>query len=128
VDRNAIPQLAIARVTSSGDALSPGVRIGRAGIRTRSALALVVGAAEGGTRRAVAATLIDLLTRHGDLGHAREVLIPILRDPPSTLPLTVATAQLLLSPTRAAALAHGAVRNYSITPTAIDQARHARFA
>jgi hypothetical protein len=119
-----LPALTIA--LSRGDTLSPGVRTGRAGIRTRSALALVVGAAERGTRRTVAATLIDLLTHHGDLGHAREVLTPILRDPPSTLPLTVVTAQVLLNPTRAAALAHGAVRNYSITPTAIDQVRSAR--
>jgi len=119
-----LPALTIA--LSRGDTLSPGVRTGRPGIRTRSALALIIGAAERGTRRAVVATLVDLLTHRGDLGHAREVLTPILRDPPSTLPLTVATTQVLLNPTRASALARGAVRSYSITPAEINRVRSAR--
>jgi hypothetical protein len=119
-----LPSLTIA--LSRRDTLSPDIRIGRAGIRTRSALALIIGAAERGTRRTVAATLINILTHRGDLGHAHEVLTPILRDPPSMLPLAVGATEVLLNPTRAAALAHAAVRNYSITPAAIDQARSAR--
>ena len=119
-----LPAMTIA--LSRGDTLPQGVRTGRAGVRTRSALALVLGAAEHGTRRAVAATLLDLLVRRGDLGHAREVLTPIMRDPPSTLPLAVATAEVLLNPARASTLARGAVGSYSITPTEIDRVRGAR--
>jgi hypothetical protein len=120
-----LPTLTIA--LSRGDTLAPPVRTGRAGVRTRGALALILGAAEHGTRRAVATTLLDILTHRGEFGHAREALTPIRQDPPSMLPLTVATTQVLLNPARAAALAHGAVRDYALTPAAIDQARNARL-
>lgn len=120
-----LPALTIA--LSRGDSLAAGsARIGRPGIRTRSALALIVGAAERGTRRAGATTLADLLAHRGNLAHAHEVLTPILRDPPSMLPLTVTTTQVLINPARAASLARGAVRSYSVTPAEIDRVRSTR--
>ncbi len=114
-----LPALTIA--LSRGDTLPSGVRTSQAGVRTRSALALVLGAAERGTRRTVAATLFDIVSRRGDLGHAREVLTPILRDPPSVLPFTAATAQVLLDPAKVGALSRGAVHSYALTPAAMTR-------
>lgn len=117
------PALTIA--LSRGQTIS-GLHTSRAGVRTRSALNLVVGAAEHGGRRNVAATLAGLLARRGELGHASEVLTPVLRDPPSALPLSFAAAQVLIKPTRSAALASGAVTSYSVTPGAVEHVRNAR--
>lgn len=119
-----LPAMTIA--LSRGDTLPARVQTGRPGVRTRSALALALGAGERGTRRAVAGMSADLAMRRGDLGHAHEVLTPVLRDPFSMIPLTVVIARLLVDPERTATLARGAVQSYSVTPTAIDHARTAR--
>jgi hypothetical protein len=95
--------------------------IGRPGVRTRSAMALALGAAEQRrSRAAVLGVLGDCALRRGQTGRAAEVLTPVLRDPPSALPLLVAAARLLARPGGAAALAGQAVRAYSLTPAAID--------
>jgi hypothetical protein len=98
--------------------------IGRPGVRTRSVLALAVGAAERqSSRQAVLAVLTECALRRGETGRAAEVLTPVLRDPPSALPLVAAALLLLARPRSAAMLAAGAVSSYSISPATIAQVR-----
>lgn len=100
--------------------------IGRPGVRTRSALALAIGAAEQHqSRAAVAGVLRDCALRRGETGRAAEVLTPVIHDPPSAIPLIVATSLLLTNPRSAAALANGAVQSYSISPGTIALVRTA---
>ena len=100
--------------------------IGRPGVRTRSVLALAVGAAERHrSRAAVLGVLRDCALQRGQAGRAAEVLTPIIQDPPSALPLAAATASLLASPRNAATLASGAVRSYSVSPATIALVRAA---
>jgi hypothetical protein len=118
------PRLTIA--LSRGGPLPDHPVIGRPGIRTRSALALAIGAAErSGTRAAVLRTLADCALRRGRAGRAAEVLTPVVRDPPSAVPLTAATIMLLASPGRAATLTGAAVRSYSISPATVALIRAA---
>lgn len=117
-----LPRLTIA--LSRGEPLPGHPITGRPGVRTRSALALAVGAAERTrSRAAVLGVLRDCALRRGQAGS--EVLTPVLRDPPSILPLAAGAARLLASPGSAAALAAGAVRAYSISPGAIARVRAA---
>jgi hypothetical protein len=98
--------------------------IGRAGVRTRSALALAVGSFDRhGGRRAVLGMLRDCALRRGEIGRAAEVLTPVLHDPPSAVPLIVLTVLMLTSRHRAAALADSVVQSYRITPEAIAVVR-----
>lgn len=97
---------------------------GRPGVRTRSALALAVGAAERyRSRAAVLSVLRDCALRRGETGRAAEVLTPVVHDPPSALPLAAGAGLLLARPGSAATLAAGAVRSYSISPATIAQVR-----
>ena len=119
-----LPALTIA--LSRGGPLPGRPVIGRPGVRTRSALALAVGAAERyRSRPAVLGVLCDCALQRGQAGRAAEVLTPIVRDPPSALPLAAATALLLASPGSAATLANGAVRSYSVSPATIALVRAA---
>jgi hypothetical protein len=119
-----LPALTIA--LSRGGPLPGHPVIGRPGVRTRSALALAVGAAERyRSRRAVLGVLGDCALRRGQAGRAAEVLTPIVRDPPSALPLAAVTALLLADPGSAATLANGAVRSYSVSPATIALVRAA---
>jgi len=118
------PRLTIA--LSRGRPLPDRPVIGRPGIRTRSALALAIGAAERSrSRAAVLGVLRDCALQRGEAGRAAEVLTPVVQDPPSALPLTAATLLLLAIPSRAATLAGGAVRSYSISPATIALVRAA---
>jgi hypothetical protein len=119
-----LPRLTIA--LSRGGPLPDRPVIGRPGVRTRSALALAVGAAERyRTRVAVLGVLRDCALQRGQTGRAAEVLTPIVHDPPSALPLAAATALLLASPGSAATLAGGAVRSYTVSPATIALVRAA---
>lgn len=118
------PRLAI--VLSRGGPLPDRPLIGRPGIRTRGALALAIGAAERSrSRAAVLGVLRDCGLHRGEAGHAAEVLTPVVRDPPSAVPLTAAALLLLAAPRKAAALAGDAVRSYSISPATIALVRAA---
>lgn len=98
--------------------------IGGPGIRTRSALALAIGAAEQHqSRAAVLGVLRDCALRRGETDQAAEVLTPLVRDPPSAMPLVVVTSLLLTNPRSAAAVANGAVQSYSIGPGTIAVVR-----
>jgi hypothetical protein len=116
-----LPWLTIA--LSAGRPLPAKPVIGRAGVRTRGAMALAIGAAEQAGqhagRSAVLRVLADCALRRGAAGLAREVLTPVFRDPPSAIPLAVTTVMLLASTHSATALSAGAVRAYSIGPETI---------
>jgi len=117
-----LPALTVA--LSRGEPLPDEPIVGRPGVRTRSALGLALGAAEKHrSRRAVLAVLTASALARGDVGKAREVLTPIVADPPSVVPLVVATAHVLLDPSKASTLAASAVRAYAITPEVIARVR-----
>lgn len=119
------PRLTVA--LSRGEPLPDDPVIGQPGIRTRGALALAIGAAERHqSRAAVLGVLRDCALRRGAAGQSAEILTPLVRDPPSAVPLTAVTLTLLADPARSATLADGAVRSYSISPATIALVRAAR--
>ena len=113
-----LPSLTIALAT--GGPLPRAPLIARAGVRTRSTMALALGAAETrGTRRAVVGALGRALGGRGPLRGSREVLTPVLRDPPGLVPALVAVGAVLVRPSAVADLAGDAVGAYAITPATI---------
>ena len=94
--------------------------VARAGVRTRSTLAIGLGAAETtGTRRGVAKTVARALLGRSPRTPAREVLTPVLEDPPSLVPFVVALAPVLARPAAVRRMAARTVADYSITPEAV---------
>ncbi|MHA7986906.1 ATP-grasp domain-containing protein [Rathayibacter sp. CAU 1779] len=119
-----LPGLLLAGAT--GDDLPDARVLTRPGVRTRSTMAVALGAAERqATRRAVVAALFRSVTRRPPLTATTEVLTPVLRDPPSIVPFAVATASVLVRPGAVARLSSGAVGSYSVTPDAIAAVREA---
>jgi len=117
-----LPGLTIA--ISRGDTLPAETVVGRAGVRTHSALALMLGAAETtGARSSAFAALAAALTHQGRLRGSREVLTPLPTDPFALVPLLVVALQLLVQPGRARALAAAAVSDYSVPAAAVDAVR-----
>lgn len=113
-----LPSLTIALTT--GGPLPRAPLIARAGVRTRSTMALALGAAETrGTRRAVVGALGRALGGRGPLRGSREVLTPVLRDPPGLVPALAAVGAVLVRPGAVADLAGDAVGAYAITPATI---------
>ena len=113
-----LPSLTIALAT--GGPLPRAPLIARAGVRTRSTMALALGAAETrGTRRAVVGALGRALCGRGPLRGSREVLTPVLRDPPGLVPALAAVGAVLVRPGAVADLADDAVGAYAITPATI---------
>lgn len=105
---------------SRGDALPTEPVVGRAGVRTHSTLALMIGAAERtGSRGSVMRVLLEGLAGRGEFRGSSEVLTPVGNDWPSLLPVLVVGARLLRSPANAQKLAAGAVRAYAVPPAAI---------
>jgi carbamoylphosphate synthase large subunit len=99
-----------------------GLLVGRPGIRTHSALAIVLGtAAYAQTRKSVLAEVIRLFLHRGPYHHSRESLTPVMRDFPSAIPLATVLTRALLSPRSAERLAHAAVRAYSMAPDSIGR-------
>lgn len=120
-----LPALTIA--LSTGGPLPDKPIIGRAGVRTRSAMALALGAAEHEhTRAAVARTVIGCILQRGDNGRAAEVLTPVRRDLASIVPVAVVVGRLLTHPADVGRIAHGAVEDYALSATAITLARNTR--
>ena len=107
-------------LTTGGDALPDSPAIARPGVRTRSTMAMAIGAAETvGTRRAIVAALARAVTCRPPLQGSTEVLTPIIADPPSVIPLLVATGTVLAAPANVARLARDTVDAYGVTPDAI---------
>ena len=112
-----LPVLSIALAT--GGRLPRTPLIARAGVRTRSTMALALGAAEQrGTRRAVLDSLDRALRRRPPFRGSREVLTPA-GDPVSLAPALAVVGALLARPRTAAVLADSAVRDYAVTPRTI---------
>lgn len=109
-----LPALMITAATGVG--VPDEVRVGRPGVRTRSTMALAIGAAERTGRRG--AVLRAWADRDGG-----EVLTPALHDPPSALPLIGVTAALLARPAAAGHLASATVAAYAVPPSAVDVVR-----
>ena len=98
--------------------------VARAGVRTRSTLAIGLGAAETtGTHRGVAKAVARALLGRAPRKPAREVLTPVLEDPPSLVPFVVALAPVLARPAAVRRMAARTVADYSITPEAIAEVR-----
>lgn len=117
-----LPMLSIELAT--GGELPSTPLVTRPGVRTRSTMAIALGAAEQRrTRRAVLASVRDSVLRRPPLRGSTEVLTPIVLDPPSLLPFAIATGTVLASPARVASLAGGAVGAYAVTPEAVGQVR-----
>jgi hypothetical protein len=97
--------------------------IGRPGLRTHSALALMLGAAERtGRRRAAIAAVTAALAGKGPYRDSREMLTPPRRDPPSGLPLLIAATRILRRPNAVHALTGKAVVAYTVTTDAVATA------
>jgi hypothetical protein len=96
---------------------------GRAGVRTHSSPAILLGtAAYRGTRTAVLSEALQLALHRGPYRHSRERLTPFLHDVPSVIPLAVVGARVMLGPGSAQRLASATVSAYSVTPEAIERA------
>ncbi len=120
-----LPMLTIALAT--GGDLPSAPLVTRAGVRTRSTMAIALGAAEQyRSRRAVLAGVRDAVRRRTPLQDSTEVLTPVRSDPPSLVPFTVALATVLASPARVASLAGSTVETYAVTPQAVDRLRAPR--
>ncbi|MHB8238067.1 MAG: carbamoyl-phosphate-synthetase [Vulcanimicrobiaceae bacterium] len=120
-----LPRLTVA--VTRDEPLPAAVVVGQPGRRTHSAMALMLGAAERTASRGPALrVLITSLARRGRFRDSSEVLTPLHADPPSAIPLTVTALQVLIRPSRAAAIVSAAVRGYSVPPSAIAQVRATR--
>jgi hypothetical protein len=112
---------------SAGRPLPPSTQLGHPGTRTHSTLALLLGVADRtGSRERVLSELCDASTHRRQYESSTEELTPILRDPPSLVPLIVVAAQLLASPRRADRMSRHSVATYSIGPDAIAELRRPR--
>jgi hypothetical protein len=118
-----LPQLTVA--ISRGDSLPDVPVVGRAGQRTHSAMALMLGDAENGSRLSSLKTVLTALTGRGTYRGSREVLTPLRTDWQSAVPLAVTALRVLARPTSVGAIAAEAVRGYSVPASAVDQARSA---
>ena len=115
-----LPGLMIALATGE-DVLPETPVITRAGVRTRSTLAIALGAAETiGTRRAVVSAVGRAVSGRQPLQNSTEVLTPAVADPPSLIPFLLAASNLLARPSNVANVAGNAVNVYGVTPHAIQ--------
>ncbi|PFG17785.1 hypothetical protein ATK74_2361 [Propionicimonas paludicola] len=113
-----LPALSI-RLATGGE-LPTKPLIARAGVRTRSTMAIALGAAEQHhTRRAVLSSIVGSVSQRSSLRGSTEVLTPLLADPPSLVPLAVAVGTVLANPARVAELAGGTVETYTVTHEAV---------
>ena len=99
--------------------------VGRRGIRTHGAIALLMGvAANTGSRRAVLAEAGRCLMHRGSYQGSYEQPTPIVRDPPSVVPLALVTARTLAVPSDTKRFTNAAIARYSITPETIARLGH----
>jgi hypothetical protein len=104
---------------SLGDRLQPG-HLGRTGVRTHGLIALLIGAAgRGASRRELLSQLGEAALGRGAFAGSAEQLTPIVRDPPSAVPLAFVSARVLGAPSAAARIAAHAVESYTIPPETV---------
>jgi hypothetical protein len=98
------------------------VPAGRAGVRTHSSLAILLGtAAYQCSRSQVIGEALRLLSHRGRFKESRECLTPVRQDFPSMIPLAVVAGRALFSPRSVERIAASTVNAYSVTPGAIEQ-------
>ncbi len=113
-----VPLLSIA--LAAGWPLPSEVVTGRPGILTRGALALLLGAAnQAKSRRAVLRLLSAAAARQGVFANSAEVLTPVIRDPPSLVPLLRVATALLARPAQASQISGRTIAAYSVTEQTI---------
>jgi hypothetical protein len=97
---------------------------GRPGVLTWGTLALLLGSADRArSRRAILRTLAAAVARQDVFAGGTEVLTPVLRDPPSLVPLLTMATALLARPASAARISGRTVAAYSVTEQAITRLR-----
>ncbi|MDR0360997.1 MAG: carbamoyl-phosphate-synthetase [bacterium] len=113
-----------ARLTA-GEEL-PTLTVGRSGVPTHGAIALLLGAAgRGGSRTLLLGEVSDAVRGRELHASSQEQLTPVRRDPPSLAAAAFVTARLLVSPGQAADIADRAVTRYSIGPATVAEAARA---
>ncbi len=101
--------------------LSGPTRVGRAGVRTHGLIALLMGGAvRGDSRRSLLGDICKGVAHRSLYADSSEQLTPVLRDPPSLLPVAFVAGRLLLSPRKASEIAERAVGGYSIDPASVE--------
>ncbi|MCT2991930.1 ATP-grasp domain-containing protein [Propionibacterium freudenreichii] len=113
-----LPQLLVDLAT--GATLSHQPVVARAGVRTRSTMAIGLGAAEPpGTWRGIGGALLRAVARRGPLRGSVEVLTPVLHDPPSIIPPLVTLPRVLANPRAVEHLAGRSVGAYAVGASAV---------
>ncbi|HVM66100.1 MAG TPA: hypothetical protein VMU14_14635, partial [Acidimicrobiales bacterium] len=95
---------------------------GRDGVATHQLLLAVLGAAQHrGTRRAVLVELAEAVSHRGAYHDSAEELTPVPHDARAAVPVAVAVAATLASPSTWRWFSSGAVSTYALTPSAWHQ-------
>lgn len=92
------------------------IKIGASGVKTHSMEALILGAAEKTGKRM---SVLRVACAHLRNKASTEVLTPVIKDPPSLIPLLAVFSCLMLRPKSASWIASRAVQAYSISPQTI---------
>jgi predicted ATP-grasp superfamily ATP-dependent carboligase len=108
---------------STGESFGQGpVKTGRFGVRTHSVIATLLGlAGRGGSRWQLLCEAGKAVFRRGIYEDSKEDLTPMTNDWQSLMPLIFVGSQLLLSPSRAKAIARRAVATYALTPETVEK-------
>ena len=93
----------------------PPIRAVHVGRRSHNMLQALLGAAvRHRSRKAVIREALSVVLHRGLYSRGREGMLPVWRDPPSTLPLAVVLLSLLLNPRNGSRLASMTIGNYSL--------------
>ncbi|HTN78290.1 MAG TPA: ATP-grasp domain-containing protein [Acidimicrobiales bacterium] len=87
----------------------------RSEVATHQFLLAVLGAAQDGQRRAIAAEIAHAARRTGDYRGSREELTPLRHDPLSAVPVALAVVATVAVPSTWSWFATGSVSNYALT-------------
>lgn len=96
---------------SNGSCSQPDICIGKAGVKTHSLLALIIGTAERTkSRRKILQTTGQWLFK----SDSEEILTPVWKDFLSFIPLAIITIRLLINPGSVTKLVNNTVKHYSV--------------
>lgn len=116
------PLLSIA--LAAGQPLPDNVMTGRPGVLTHGTLALLLGSAgQAKPRRAMLRMVGAAAARQGVFANNAEVLTPVIRDPPSLIPLLSVATALLARPASASQISGRTIAAYSVTEQTITRLR-----
>ena len=98
-----------------------GTVLGKAGVRSHSLMATILGlAAETGSRTRIAQEVLQAIFKRGVYSGGKEDLTPLMLDPFSQIPLFVVLVKVLFNPTTAQRLSAQTVADYSLTRKAVE--------